>query len=200
MKYTGERIIPPHDGKPGQGSLDVHELMYKEFLPAVQDKTIIDIACGCGMGTKILSTKAENVFAYDINQEAIEFAKQYESADNIKYSVADIRKIPHDNSSVDVIISIETFEHVNEINEIISEVHRVLKSNGLWCFTTPNGERYPDHRVVQFHVRHYSRTDIHNFLDNLFTIHIRETGYEHDSSEHFRRPTFGNYSVFAIKK
>jgi 2-polyprenyl-3-methyl-5-hydroxy-6-metoxy-1,4-benzoquinol methylase len=199
MEYTGERVIPAHDGKPAQGNYPIHELMYREFLVATVGKVVIDVACGCGHGAKMIAEHAEHVFGYDISPEAINFATLYNQAPNISYDVADIRSLPHTPQSVDTVISVEVFEHVLDIEQVISEVHRVLKPNGFWCFTTPNGERYPDHRIVPWHVRHYTKSTLQQLLAPHFRVHIRETGLEPDSSIHFGVPTFGNYSVFCLK-
>ena len=200
MEYTGERIIPEHDGNVGQGNIYIHDLMYREFMVAVDNKIALDIACGCGMGTKMLAERASKVHAYDISEESIAFAKEYYNLDNIEYKVGDIRDIPEEDNFFDTAISIETFEHVIEIEKIIDEIHRVLKPNGIWCFTTPNGERYPDHKVVKYHVRHYSEEELHKLLDDRFEIYIRKTGFELDSTLHKKKPTFGNYSAFCVKK
>jgi len=200
LQYTGERVIPPHDGNEAQGCYDLHEYMYKEFLITTVDKVVIDVACGCGHGSKMIAEKAVKVFGYDIAQEAVDFAKEHNHDPKIDYNVGDIRSLPHEDASVDVVVSVETFEHVTEIGQVINEVKRVLKPGGLWCFTTPNGDRYPDHRVVKWHVKHYNRQHLHSLLDSSFIIHVRETGFEPDSTAYFGKPTFGNFSVFCVKK
>jgi 2-polyprenyl-3-methyl-5-hydroxy-6-metoxy-1,4-benzoquinol methylase len=200
MQYTGERIIPEHAGKAGQGNIDIHDLMYREFLVAVENKLVLDIACGCGMGTKMLASRALRVHGYDIDKESIDFAKEHYNALNIKYDVGDIKQIPEIDSLFDTVVSVETFEHVEEVEKVISEVYRVLKPNGIWCFTTPNGERYPDHKIVKYHVKHYTEKELHSLLDSKFEIYVRKTGLEPDMTVYFKRPTFGNYSVFGVKK
>lgn len=200
MKYTGERVIPKHDNTEAQGGYDTHELMYKEFLGATEDKIVIDVACGCGHGSHMISKNASIVYGYDISLEAIEFAKKYYQEENIWYEVGDIKRLPHEDHSIDTVVSVEVFQHVLPIEDVIKEVHRVLKPQGFWCFTTPNGERYPDHRVVKWHLKHYNKKELHNLLDPYFNIHIRETGIEPDSSVYMNRPVFGNYSIFCIKK
>lgn len=200
MQYTGERIIPEHAEKAGVGNIDIHDLMYREFLVAVENKLVLDIACGCGMGTKMLSSRALRVHGYDIDKDTIEFAHEYYEARNIKYDVGDIRQIPEVDEVFDTVVSVETFEHVAEIEQVIKEVHRVLKPNGIWCFTTPNGERYPDHRIVQYHVKHYTEKELRKLLDDKFSVYVRRTGLEPDMTIHFKQPTFGNYSVFGVKK
>lgn len=200
MKYTGERMVPEHDGKAAQGNIEIHDLMYRGFLVATQGKVVVDIACGCGYGTLMISSRAEKVYGYDIDVDTVEFADEFMYAENIEYNIGDIKNIPHENESIDTVVSVETFEHVDGIDRVISEVHRILKPKGFWCFTTPNGAIYPDPAVVPFHVKHYTKEDIHSLLGQYFNIHISEIGLEPDRSVHMGTPMFGNLSVFALKK
>ena len=55
MNYTGERLIP----KLGTGNIEEHLLFYNKSNEFIQDKTVLDIACGSGWGTEILSKKAK---------------------------------------------------------------------------------------------------------------------------------------------
>ena len=200
MEYTGERVIPNHGDLEAQGNYDAHVAMYKEFLETTRDREVIDVACGCGHGSKMISGIAKKVYGYDISPEAVKFAKKYFQEDNIEYNVGDIKKLPHKDESIDTIISVEVFEHVLPIEDVIKEVHRIIKPKGFWCFTTPNGYRYPDHRIVKWHLKHYNAQELHTLLDPYFNIHIRETGIEPDSSVYMGRPIFGNYSVICVKK
>ena len=200
MQYTGERIIPAYEDHPAQGNVDIHDLMYREFLVASIDKKVLDIACGCGMGTKMLAERALKVHGYDIDAETIEFAKKYYNDVKIEYAVGDICNIPEPDESFDTVVSVETFEHVSDIDKLIGEVHRVLKPKGIWCFTTPNGIRYPDHNIVKYHVKHYTESELYSMLDSRFSCFIRRTGLEPDTSIILGKPTFGNYSVFCLKR
>lgn len=200
MQYTGERIIPAYEENAAQGNVDIHDLMYREFLVTAGDKDVLDIACGCGMGTKMIAERAVRVHGYDIDSESIEFAKKYYNAENIKYDVGDICKISEPDASFDSVISVETFEHVENLEGMISEIYRVLKQNGIWCFTTPNGDRYPDHKIVKYHIKHYTESKLYSILDSRFSCYVRRTGLEPDTTIRMGRPMFGNYSVFCLKR
>jgi len=47
------------------------------------------------------------------------------------------RKIPFGDNYADTVIATELFEHLSNIPKIISETHKVLKTNGVLFFTTP---------------------------------------------------------------
>jgi SAM-dependent methyltransferase len=49
----------------------------------------------------------------------------------------DGRHLPFDDGSFDVVFSTEVFEHVFNLQEMLAELHRVLKPGGLMLFTCP---------------------------------------------------------------
>ena len=57
----------------------------------------------------------------------------------------DLREIPLENDSVDVIISIQVLEHLPEPWNVLAEFNRVLKSGGKLFITCPQG--VPQHQV-----------------------------------------------------
>lgn len=169
MKYTGERIIPKLMGNEG------HKLLYEKSLEYVENKFVLDIACGAGWGTVILATKAQYVIGADISQEAVTYAKNEYPQKNFCYCCGSILSIPFPDNIFDVVNSIETFEHVlrSQINTLIYECHRVLKPNGLFVFSTPNNDLYPyqpknESEYIGYHFWHYTEKELSDLLKPLF--------------------------------
>lgn len=70
--------------------------------------SVLDIACGCGYGSSILSDKAVSVLGVDYSKEAIDYAKSNYSKPNISFMVGDLSKL----GDFDSIVSLETLEHI----------------------------------------------------------------------------------------
>ncbi len=89
---------------------------------------------------------------------------------DIRLDVADMQ--PIDNETIDVINAIELFEHVEKINEGISECYRVLKPDGKLILSIPF--LYPVHADPY----DFQRWTLTKWLDTLkkngFTIEISE--------------------------
>lgn len=70
------------------------------------------------------------------------------------------------SESFDCVVAVEVLEHVKQDADFIREVHRVLKPNGHFLMTTPNGDAVantnPDHQ------RHYTRDDLTALLQQYF--------------------------------
>ena len=145
MKFTGERFIL------GQAVGDItieHMQRYKIALNLVEGKNVLDAACGEGYGSYILSKKAKTVIGIDISSEAIEYASEEYKNKNLKYICASIEKLPLEDNSIDIIISFETIEHVNENiqKKFLSEIKRVLRPNGILFMSSPDKYIYSDVR------------------------------------------------------
>lgn len=88
-----------------------------------EDKKILEIGCGA-KSYKKLFPKAKWI-ATDI--------KKCENMDKIE----DVRKLSYKNNEFDVVFCIFVLEHVFEYEKAVSEIHRVLKKDGLLIAGTP---------------------------------------------------------------
>jgi SAM-dependent methyltransferase len=70
------------------------------------------------------------------------------------------------DKSFDIAVAVEVLEHVERDARFVSEVARVLKPNGIFLMTTPNGDwvenKNPDHK------RHYHRHQLAELLEKYF--------------------------------
>lgn len=107
----------------------------------LKDKKILDAGCGQGVWLNQFAkfTAAENVFGADIDPESIDIAKQnYPEipAENLKVSTAE--ELQFDDNMFDVAFSNEVLEHVEDDDQAVSELIRVLKPGGKLIIFTPN--------------------------------------------------------------
>ena len=119
-----------------------HLHRYTFIKPYVRNKVVLDIACGVGYGSNILATTASKVFGVDISDEAISYAKNNYSNDKTTFHKGSTSNIPLESKSIDIIVSFETLEHHSEHNEMMGEVLRVLKNNGILIISSPDKYNY----------------------------------------------------------
>jgi SAM-dependent methyltransferase len=91
----------------------------------------------------------------------------YERRSNITaVQYDDMTKSALPSEQFDCVVAVEVLEHVDRDAAFISEVHRVLRSDGVFLMTTPNGQfvenRNPDHK------RHYTREQLSELLISTF--------------------------------
>ncbi|MBA9074617.1 ubiquinone/menaquinone biosynthesis C-methylase UbiE [Flavobacterium gossypii] len=135
------------------------------------DKIVLDIACGEGYGSHLMSEKASFVYGVDIDNECISQAKLKYKKQNIEFLVGSTSKIPLEDNSVDIVVSYETIEHHDEHDEMMTEIKRVLKPNGLLIISTPDKLYYSDMRKLEneFHVKELYKEEFSDLASRYFS-------------------------------
>jgi ubiquinone/menaquinone biosynthesis C-methylase UbiE/glycosyltransferase involved in cell wall biosynthesis len=138
----------------------------------VRGREVLDIACGEGYGAALISATARAVVGVDIDADAIEHARRkYASHGNLTFRTGSCDSIPLPDESVDVVTSFETIEHHDQHREMMREMRRVLRPEGVLIISSPNrpvyAELYGDSNP--FHVR---ELDYQEFTD-LLKQHFR---------------------------
>jgi len=138
MEFTGERFVP-----------EVHGIIELEHLhryliasELVAGKKVLDIASGEGYGSAMLARKAEKIIGVDISHEAIQFARKRYRLENLEFKVGSCTDIPLAAASLDVVVSFETIEHIEQHDTMMREIKRVLKPGGLLIISSPDKYYY----------------------------------------------------------
>ena len=141
MEFTGERYTPEIGG----GVRYEHLHRYAISLQYVQGKQVLDLASGEGYGSYHLSRVAASVVGVDIDAAAVSHAQQrYNQQSNLSYRIGSCAQIPLDDRSVDVVVSFETIEHHDQHEQMMREIKRVLRPNGLLIISSPNKKTYSE--------------------------------------------------------
>lgn len=116
--------------------------------------SMVDLGCG----TKPYIAEFKNVTNYiglDIEHSGNNDGK---SSVDVFY---DGKTFPFENNSIDGVFSSETFEHIFNLEDIIQEIQRVLKKDGLLLATCPF--LWPEHEVPYDYAR-YTSFAVHDLL------------------------------------
>lgn len=140
LSFTGERILPYASGDILQhGILAIHQALYRFIAPYCRKKHVLDLGCGTGHGTALLSTQPEScVWGTDIALSAVRFAAQYAPELTSSLLVSDACHLALGDSMCDVVSMVEVIEHVPSVSQLLSEVGRVIKPDGVCFISTPN--------------------------------------------------------------
>lgn len=167
MKFTGERFIPTE-----QGAIRLeHYHRYALVLDIVKGKKVLDIACGEGYGSSMIAQSARSVIGVDISHEAIEHAsKIYASQNNLKFLCSNASSVDLPDASFDVVVSFETIEHLTEQQEMLAELRRVLRPDGILIMSSPNRPVYSDAADYhnEFHVKELDFQELDEILRSQF--------------------------------
>lgn len=102
-------------------------------------KKILEIGCGNGAKSQLLSEKCRELVAIDPDAAAIEFAKQNYASTNCTYLVGSAEDLAFTESSFDAVIFSLSLHHVpiNKMDQAIAEAVRVIKKKGRVVFVEP---------------------------------------------------------------
>jgi SAM-dependent methyltransferase len=167
-RLSSQKMIPPW-------VVVEHQARYEFASRFVKDKIVIDCACGTGVGTSLyLEAGAAEVSAFDVSKSAVAETTARCNSPRVKAQVADALQLPLPDDYADVYISLETIEHIEQDEEFLAEVKRVLKPGGLFICSTPNrtltnpGITVSDPPFNPFHVREYAREEFAGLLKRYF--------------------------------
>lgn len=168
LTFTGERLIPGL--KDSTFLYGEHMLRYLFAAQFARGKTVADIGCGVGYGSKILAENgAKTVFASDNSIEAVEYAASRYSHKKIKYEVSDACFLTNASRSIDFVVANELIEHIQNYVAFLEEVKRVLKPNGLFLFSTPNAKVHSQVPYVNsFHNKEFTKEELEQVLKSKF--------------------------------
>ena len=168
IEWTGERCVP---WAPDPQVVYEHLHRYLWAAHMVAGMRVLDLASGEGFGAAILATTAASVLGVDVDPPSVEHSRIGYKAANLSFLAADARDLGAlPDHEFDAVVAFEMIEHIDEHEQTLDEIRRVLRSNGLLMMSTPDRVRYA--RTVNepnpFHVRELDRREFQSLLESRF--------------------------------
>jgi len=103
-------------------------------------KIALEVGSGGGILTEEIAKMGFTTTGIDPSGQSIITASNHAKASglNIKYEKGFGENLPYANNSFDAVFCCDVLEHVQDLPKVISEISRVLKSNGLFFYDTLN--------------------------------------------------------------
>lgn len=173
--YSLERIYPDvlaAGHVSDQKVLDLHLERYRFAAQHLKGKRVLDMACGCGYGSALLAeTEPDLQFVgVDVDASAVAYGQQHYQASNLQFLQHDAMTF-EDTEGFDVIVSLETIEHLVDPKNFVKRFPGLLKPGGRVIAsvpTTPTVDGNPHH--------------LHDFTRNSFKKMMKEAGFSQDVS------------------
>jgi ubiquinone/menaquinone biosynthesis C-methylase UbiE len=169
LPFTGERFTT---AGPLLNTQIYHEHLHRYLFAAqcVRGLAVLDIACGEGYGSALLAAGAASVVGVDVSAETIAHAKRKYRLANLRFLNGECRSIPLKAQSVDVVVSFETIEHLEEHEVFMRDIRRVLKPGGRLIISSPDREKYAGRGAEKnpFHKKELSHPEFADLMRQHF--------------------------------
>lgn len=149
-----------------------HEQRYRFAAGYVAGKTVVDCACGTGIGSRWFAEfGAQRVIGID----RLVSPALATSNGKLAFIQGDAASLPVPDHAADVFISLETIEHLPRPIAFLREVCRVLNSDGLFVVSTPNrtvtnpGKNLRDRPWNRHHLCEYDCGEFRGLLERFFS-------------------------------
>lgn len=134
---------------------------------------MLDYGSGEGYGSALLASAAKSVLGVDIDLAAVAHAREvYGSNSEARFELLTDHRIPAEDATFDLITCFEVIEHVPNPFEVIAELSRLLKRDGILLISTPNKAEYSDANNYknEFHVKEFYIEEFREFLASHFAL------------------------------
>jgi 2-polyprenyl-6-hydroxyphenyl methylase/3-demethylubiquinone-9 3-methyltransferase len=102
--------------------------------------TALDVGCGGGLLAEEFARLGCQVTGVDPSEQALEVARAHASTSglDITYRAGVGEALPFPDRSFEIVYCCDVLEHVNDLNQVIGEIARVLAPSGVFFFDTIN--------------------------------------------------------------
>jgi 2-polyprenyl-3-methyl-5-hydroxy-6-metoxy-1,4-benzoquinol methylase len=182
LELTGERTLPD---VPAENYWYRRHLAVYEWIGArVIGQRVLDMACGEGYGSEVLSRGASSVVGVDANPEAFEHARQRYRRQNLRFErgLVESHGAAGGDSPYDAVVFLQTIEHVQDPVAVLRHFASLLARGGTVYVTTPNlltiapaGAEKSDN---PWHIREYRALEFEQLCRTVFG-HVQMLGLFH---------------------
>ncbi len=144
------------------------EARYTACVPFIANKRVLDVPCGTGWGTSLL-TGCASVAALDVDVPSVHYGAQHFRG--ISFIAGDMRALPFADHRFDVVVCLEGIEHVlrSTAAAFLAEARRVMDPAGTFIATVPllrNGK----HSGNPYHSYEFEEAEIRSLLEQHFVL------------------------------
>jgi SAM-dependent methyltransferase len=137
-----------------------HEAVYAAVAGDIDGGDVLESGCGEGYGAARLAESAGRVVALDYDASAVAHVRRaYPSIPVVRGNLV---ALPFGDRTYDVVVSLQTIEHLWDQDGFVAECRRVLRPGGRLVLSTPNRLTFPPGNV--FHATELSAAELASLL------------------------------------
>ena len=141
--------------------------------------TVLDIGCGDGFLTNALSSACEEVTGIDASLTGISLSQSMIDNSKIYLACGLAGNLPFKGNAFDVVTLFEVIEHipVTSLKDVMKEIKRVLKEEGMLIVTTPNPRNLRNrilgkNMVSAKHEKEYNQVELLELFKDFLKVEL----------------------------
>lgn len=138
--------------------------IYNKLATEVKGKSVLELGCGTGLGTAIMSRTAKSILATDKGENNIKFAQL--TYPWIPFYVVDLNYTYC--YSADIVVCVEALEHVTNVELALKTMFNAANEK-VWL-STPNGNGKKRPPENPYHVQEYTTEEMLRMLKGHVVI------------------------------
>ena len=117
-----------------------YDALVHRFARQPRKLSVLDVGCGGGLLSERFAAVGCSVTGIDRSEPTLNAARTHAASAGlaIHYQMGDGQALPFDAETFDVVCCCDVLEHVDDVGQVVGEISRVLKSDGLFFFDTIN--------------------------------------------------------------
>jgi 2-polyprenyl-3-methyl-5-hydroxy-6-metoxy-1,4-benzoquinol methylase len=104
------------------------------FRSGPESLTVLTVGCSAGFIEARLAEKVGSVVGIDIDEAAIDFARQTHSRENLSFELGDAMDLRFSADTFDVVVCSQVYEHVPDAEKMMASIYQVLRPGGVCYF------------------------------------------------------------------
>ena len=162
---------------------------HPQYPKAIWKPKIVDVGCGCGVGSNVMSQEADFVWGIDKNEWSIEFAKECFTREKngiyynsqLTFDIIDIMEDSREFMKFDIVVAIEIIEHIHDTHKFLKSLIQFTKTDKKgnpkiegateFYISTPNRNSpkiKDDQPQNPYHVREWTAQEFDKLLSKYF--------------------------------
>jgi len=114
--------------------------LFNDLKVSPQGKAALEVGCGGGILCEDIAHMGFDVTGIDPSEHSLQIATSHAKASRLRinYEQGTGEALPYRDNSFDIVFCCDVLEHVRNLPKVISEISRVLKPGGVFCYDTLN--------------------------------------------------------------
>lgn len=153
----------------------LNKISYQIRIPTKINGKFLDIGCGDGKELYKYKRKGWNTFGVEINDFVAKYAREKY---DLNIFTGTVEEACFRDEYFDLIILNHVIEHLSDPKATLTEIKRILKSNGTLIISLPNADSFEAKRFKEYWTGWDLPRHLYHFTPSTITSLLNETGFE----------------------